>query len=147
MIRKWLKWLRPSSQGELALTELFNSSSVTTEAIHLEEVGLLSGQSTTIQWICTETTAKTRVSKRSKRSIKHFWHEDDRELSDFTTLISSIRKLDTIPLEDYYAPVRDGGYYYIAWGTHECIRSVTIRIPLKEVLHQRLIALIKDSVE
>lgn len=146
MIRHWLRWLKFKSQGERAVAAVFDSAPETTEVIHLEEVGLPSGGTTTIQWLCTRNSAKSRISIRSNRSDELLWHEVERETSDFRTLIESIRKLDAPPIENFSAPVRDGGYYYIAWGSRANVRSVNFRIPLKDDARQRLVAVIKSSV-
>jgi len=140
------QWFKSKTPGERALAAVFDSVPEIIEAIHLEEVGLPNGGITTIQWLCTRNSSISRISNRSHRSAKLSWHEVERETADFRALIESIRTLDATPIKNYYAPVRDGGYYYIAWGTRARVRSVFFRIPLNDDSRQRLVTLIKSSV-
>lgn len=146
MIRRWLQKLGSQSRGERDLRKVFESTSEVDEAIHFEEVGLPKGTVTTIQWLRSVNEVRSRVSHRLSPTESHAWCENERQRVEFESLIDSIRMLDRTPIEDYSASVRDGGYYFIAWGTRDSVRSVTFRIPLQGDERQRLVTLIESSV-
>ena len=146
LLRKWFDLWRPKTQGELALHEVMQSSPGTTEAIHLEEVGLPNGVVTTIQWLHSNGAVVARTCRRNKRTEPYEWNEIDRDEGNYKSLIASIRELDSTKIESVASPIRDGVVYFIAWGDSLNIRSVTFRNPVIGSDQHRLVTLIRSSV-
>jgi len=146
LLRKLFDRLMPKSQGEIALQEIMHSAPGTTEAIHLEEVGLPNGRVTTIQWLYSRTSVKLRISHRTSRSEMIQWTVSERDEAEFKSLIAAIRELDSSRIENFAAPVRDGVVYFIAWGNALNGRSVSLRNPLAGSAQRSLVELIRSSV-
>lgn len=146
MIWRLLRCLKRRSPGDLVLRGVFESDPSISEAIHLEEVGLPSGKTTTIQWLLIGTYATARVAEQASRSDALVWNKSVHETSDFRRLFNSIQELDAMVIEDFTAPVRDGGYYHIAWGDRASVRSVMFQIPFKGDRRKKLVELVKSSV-
>lgn len=145
-MKNWIRSLLPKTQGNRALESALESVPSASEAIHLEEVGLPNGKTTTLQWLKYKTSATVRIAERENRSQECDWETAERNLSDFANLMERIRELDSTKIENFTAPIRDGVVYFVAWGDRSNIRSVTLRNPESNSPQQGLVDLIKASV-
>ena len=145
-LNRWLRSLRPRTKGERALETALESVPATTEAIHLEEVGLPNGKTTTIQWLLSGTSAISRIDERADRSAAPQWQVTERDEIEFHDLMNSIHELDSSRIKNFTAPMRDGVVYFIAWGAMSNVRSVTLRNPHSNSDQKRLVMLITSSV-
>lgn len=147
MLRELLDCLRPRTQGEQALRAMFASIPQLLKAIHLEEVGLPNGKSTTVQWMLAGQSAKLRICVRDRRSEKIVWQNFDRSAQEFTQLLRAVRELDSDVVDGEASQIRDGVVYFIGWGEKDNLRSLTVRNPNSSSKQQKIVTAIKSSID
>lgn len=146
MLRELLDRFRYKHQGERALRDIFSSMPQAFSAIHMEEVGLPNGRSTTIQWILSDQSTISRSCVRGDRSRPLQWQTLKRSEFDFRQLMNTIRELDSAGTKTQESQVRDGEVYFVAWGDRGSVSSRTIRNPQVGSKSQQLVSAINASV-
>lgn len=147
MLRKLLRFFHGETQGEQALRAMFASMPQVLQAIHMEEVGLPNGRSTTIQWLSCGQSTTSRICVRSDRSKPFEWRTLDRSSLEFTQLMRTVRELDSQLVASEASQIRDGVVYFVSWGDGRIVNSRTLRNPKAGSKSLQLVAAIKATAE
>ena len=143
-----LRWLNNlfSTRSRRTLLETMQAVPGAVGAIILEEIGLPNGDITVHRWWRTNLASFYARANRIEAFTVSGDTITEKLANDFDELLKELQRLDQPPVKSYAVPVRDGVVFFVAWGSRDEIRDITIRNPQQNTVHFRLVDFLKNNI-